>query len=247
MRPLPRGTTLSDVAVAGGGLMRVPSADADILYVLPLDQPRGWKRLNGIPPWIPDETVPIVRKEVRFSVTVDDVSVSVAAWQYPVTSALVMTAYKVQGKTIDFIFLLEWSSFFAWCVAFVVFTRVREMRMLFIACPLTWETAQTFTPPPELVAELGRLRALGAETAARDGPSAANASLLAKAGLSAMSESVAQALRIRRQSRRRRPGAWGRSTARSSLQRRRSGYPWVLAWPSPQSTRWRWWAPAPAR
>jgi len=198
VRPLPRGTTLSDVAVAGGGLMRVPSADADILYVLPLDQPRGWKRLNGIPPWIPDETVPIVRKEVRFSVTVDDVSVSVAAWQYPVTSALVMTAYKVQGKTIDFIFLLEWSSFFAWCVAFVVFTRVREMRMLFIACPLTWETAQTFTPPPELVAELGRLRALGAETAARDGPSAANASLLAKAGLSAMSESVAQALRIRR-------------------------------------------------
>ena len=110
-----------------------------------------------------------------------------------VTSALDTTAYKVQGKTTDFISMLAWPSFFSWCVAFVVFTRVREMSKLFIACPRTWETSQTFTRPLELVADLGRLRALAAATAARDGPVAANASLVAEAGLSTPEESVAQA------------------------------------------------------
>jgi len=110
-----------------------------------------------------------------------------------VTSTLDTTAYKVQGKTTDSISMLAWPSFFSWCVAFVVFTRVREMSKLFIACPRTWETAQTFTPPLELVVDLGRLRALAAATAARDGPFPANVSLVEKEGLSALEESVAQA------------------------------------------------------
>lgn len=154
------GTTFSDVAVAGGGVMRVASDNADVLYVLPLDQPRAWKRLAGIPHWLPDETVPIVRKEARFSVKVGDASVSVSALQFPVTAAFAMTAYKVQGKTTDAIILLEWSKLFVWCVAFVVFTRVRTMRNLFIGAPLSWEMADRFKPPPELGVELSRLRAL---------------------------------------------------------------------------------------
>jgi len=155
----------TDVVVAGGGVMRVPSKDAEVLYVLPLEQSREWKRLCGIPPWLPDETVPIIRKEARFRVTVDALTVPVAAFQFPVTPALCMTAYKVQGKTTDCIFLLEWSAYFVWCVAFVVFTRVRQMCKLFLAEPLTWETAEGFKPPPELVAELARLRGLATAAA----------------------------------------------------------------------------------
>lgn len=158
----PPGTTFSDVAVAGGGVMRVASDHADVLYVLPLQQPRAWRRLAGIPHWLPDETVPIVRKEARFSLKVDDVSVSVSALQFPVTPAFAMTTYKVQGKTTDAIILLEWSKLFVWCVAFVVFTRVRKMSNLFIGAPLSWEMAERCKPPPELLVELSRLRALEA-------------------------------------------------------------------------------------
>lgn len=158
----PPGTTFSDVAVTGGGVMRVASDHADVLYVLPLQQPRAWKRLAGIPHWLPDETVPIVRKEARFSLKVDDVSVSVSALQFPVTPAFAMTTYKVQGKTTDAIILLEWSKLFVWCVAFVVFTRVRTMSNLFLGAPLSWEMAERCKPPPELGVELSRLRALEA-------------------------------------------------------------------------------------
>jgi len=164
----PAGTTFSDVVLAGGGVMRVPSKDAEVLYVLPLEQSREWKRLCGIPPWLTEETVPIIRKEARFRVTVDALTVPVAAIQFPVTAAFPMTAYKVQGKTTDCIFLLEWSAaYFVWCVAFVVFTRVRQMCKLFLAERLKWETVEGLKPPPELVAELARLR--GLETAAATG------------------------------------------------------------------------------
>jgi len=136
-----------------------------VLWVLPEEPKRGWKRLSCLPRGLPDNALPIKGQEFHFRVKVSEkLTVPMACMQFPVTPAIAMTPYKVQGKVVHFMFVLQWASRWSRAVAYVIFSRVRRLVNLFLLVQLSQTQTTVFSKPPELVAESVRLAKLAAET-----------------------------------------------------------------------------------
>lgn len=87
-------------------------------------------------------------------------------WQLPICPAKALTVHAAQGKTLDAVCIdlpFPRGEQHAWAKLYVAFSRVRFLRDLVILRPFELKDLQ-HEPPPELFAEVTRLRQLQSRT-----------------------------------------------------------------------------------
>lgn len=166
----PEGTAFRDVVVDGGGVVLVPSAAAEIVWVK-ID---GVGALRPSRPCVPAGcgagSFPIVmskfRGRINLPADVGGRALTVQVEQFPVTPGFAMTPYKLQGRTLPMLCIPGWpTSRCPSCTAYLILSRPKKLDQLLLLQRVTPETVKKYGPGRALLAEDERLCAASRATA----------------------------------------------------------------------------------
>ena len=165
----PAGTTFTEVVASGGGVILVPSAPAEIVWIKVAGAVDARRRLPSTPACFGDDMFPVVMSKFSGNVCLGkaagDASVPLNIAQSPLTPGLVMTPYKVQGRTVEGLCIPTWpGQRCPSCTAYLMLSRPQKLCQLLLLEPLSRSLAALYKPSAALVAENSRLLRLSAAT-----------------------------------------------------------------------------------
>jgi hypothetical protein len=147
---------------SGDGL-HIPSQDVEIVFVKIPDNKHFF--FDGLPAGV----VPLVKKKDYVSFQRNNRRYSFSIEQFPIVPAFALTVFKTQGLTLNRMIIGSWGMAKKArrppkASAYVMLSRVCEMKSLILLEKLNFHDTGYFKPPLELVSEIERLEELQKST-----------------------------------------------------------------------------------
>lgn len=165
----PVGSAFRELVIDGGGVVLLPSAPAEVIWIRVEGRGALCPRLPCVPDSAGSGVFPVTMAKFRGRIKLPKEAgaavVCAVVEQFPLTPAFVMTPYKLQGRTVPMLCIPAWpSSRCPSCTAYLILSRPKALNQLMLLLPLTRASVQKFAPSRAVVVEDERLGQLCAET-----------------------------------------------------------------------------------